>query len=735
MGKRLLIGVVITDCHVDFQGEILRGIISQAFKSNCDLAIISSLTNFSVKTVHKYTEKNIFSLILSKEFDGFIYDRNTFCNEEIKKYIDDLCSKSEKPVMLIDCNNHNNFETTSVDDCSAFELLTNHLIEVHGLKKIYCITEHKNNITSEERLRGYMIGMKNHGLYFDKSYYCYGDFWKIKSKEFAEKILSGEIERPEAIVCGNDVMAVTITQTLIEGGIKVPQDIAITGFDASADGYESNPSITSYRRPNFQLGAESFRRLYRIITGKICSRVPNEDGYMRIGKSCGCNESPSLKRSIQRLNKVDGNLRTNFFYSDMLFDITNTSSPSVFADRLDNYTYFIYKMSRLYICLTKKCMDSINGSYSGNLDFQQGDEMYSLLSKSAVRREPDDGQYFSSDSILPYYSSGKRHPSAYYITPLHYNDRFFGYSALSFGKFPMSFSKLYVQWINYINVAVEQVTAKGRMNVILKNTDKYIMFDTVTGLPNKAGIEQEFNNTAIMADGRKYECLGIEITGLKKIYYQSGEEKCGYIVKKFSELLLSCLKEGEICGRWSDGIIAVITCRKNRDIEIFREFSEKVRDLRFSNEDCSIDFSLGSCPIDTAEINLSDCIYKATVNKSHSYRTSESNENPQFEKLCILRNKIIKHPALQWNISEIADSLYLSKSYLQKMYKTYFRKSIIEEMIFFRIEKAKNMLENTSMTVTEIAKDCGYSSYNYFVRQFREFVNQSPSDYRKSKKT
>lgn len=729
MKKRMLIGVVITDCHVDFQGEILRGIISQAFRSNCDLAILSPLNNFSVDTLHKFTEKTIFDLILSENIDGLIYDRNTFCSDEIKKHIDELCSRSEKPVMLLDYNNHNSFETTSVDDCSAFEILTNHLIEVHGLKKIYCITGHKNNFTSEERLQGYMIAMKNHGLYFDKSYYCYGDFWKTKSKEFANKIISGELERPEAIVCGNDVMAVTITETLIANGIKVPEDIAVTGYDASSESYDSNPSITSYSRPNFQLGAESFRRLYRIITGKICSKVPNENGCLRIGKSCGCNENPNLKRSIKRLRKIEDDHRTNLFYGDMLFDITNSSSASLFAERLDNYTYFIYKMNRMYLCLTKKYIDSIDGNYSGKLDFHCGDDMYSVLAKSTVRREPDQQTCFSSDNILPCFNSEKRHPSAYYITPLHYNDQFFGYSALSFGKVPMSFSTVYMLWINYVNIALEQVLIKGKMSTALKDSTRHILVDTVTGLPNKAGIEQEFVSR-INAGTKNCECISIEITGIKKIYYLSGEENCNRIVRKFSELLLSCLKEDELCGRWSESIITIITEHCDRGEEIFREFSEKIRNSRFSGENCSIDFSLGICTAELPEMNLKDCIYKATVNKNQSYSTSESSENPQFEKLCMLRNKIMKNPEMQWNISEIADSLYLSKSYLQKMYKTYFRKSIIEEMIYFRIEKSKDMLLNTSLTVTDIARECGYSSYNYFVRQFRDLEGQSPSEYR-----
>ena len=90
----------------------------------------------------------------------------------------------------------------------------------------------------------------------------------------------------------------------------------------------------------------------------------------------------------------------------------------------------------------------------------------------------------------------------------------------------------------------------------------------------------------------------------------------------------------------------------------------------------------------------------------------------------------MKNPEKSWNISDIAEELYLSKSYLQKIYKSYFGKSIIEEMIQFRIEKAKNFLSDTDMTITEIARECGYSSYNYFVRQFKIAEGVSPSEYR-----
>ena len=737
MSRRILMGVIISDCHIAFQSEILRGIITQAFKSNCDVAVISPLHNFSLHSVHKDAEKTIFDLIFSDSIDGIIYDRNAFQNEDICRYIDNLCKRSEKPVMLLDYNDHKSFETTSVDDREAFETITDHLITVHGYKKIYCLTGPKNTFSGEERLAGYKSSMKRHGIAVSKSWYEYGDFWTEAPKKYAKRILSGELERPEAIVCGNDVMAITLSKLFTDAGLKVPEDIAITGYDASIEGYQATPSITSYSRPNFQLGAEAVRRLYRIITGKICSRVPNENGELRLGQSCGCAENPGLRHSILRNISINSRFESQLLYGDMLFDITNADNISTFADRLDNYTYFLHKMRRVRICLTRNYVEATVDKNAEELSFHVGDDMKVILAKSAIWREAETHDYFSSSRILPDYGEERSYPSAFFISPLHYNNNFFGYCAVSFGKEPRSFSSLYLKWINYVNVALEQVRIKAIMNRTILNTSKALLYDHITGLINRSGIEQEFAAKFGKLGGGTIECMTFELHGLKKAYYQSGEEKSNSIMAAFAKKLRSCINNREICGAWASQTLCVISPDTDRAETIYNELCGRIKETQFNNgeENCNIDFTVGKCSLAlTPAADLSDSMYKATMNRVFSYTISEPTSNPQFEKLCLLRNRIKKNPELPWNISEIAESLYLSKSYLQKIYKSYFGRSIIEEMTQFRIDNAKTLLAQTDMTVTEISRECGYSSYNYFVRQFRTSEGSSPSEYREEQK-
>lgn len=733
--KKLLIGVVIISCHVDFQEEIISGIIAQAFKSGCDIAVISPLHNFFNETPHKISEGSIFELIGSDRFDGFLYDRNTFYNDAVKKQLDDMLAATKKPVMLLDSEEHRLFESTAIDDSDAFEKITDHLIESHDCNRIYCLTGPKNLFVSEERLEGFKNSMKKHGLYYDRSCCIYGDFWKDAAKELAEQIISGEKERPDAVVCGNDVSAASLISALTSAGIRVPEDIAVTGYDAAADCRDFKPSVTTFRRPNYQLGAEAFRRLYRIITGSICTKILNNRGDLVIGRSCGCNPENYENIGDHRRLKINKMFESDMLHRDMLFDITNVDNINDFADRIDNYTYYIYKMQQLNICLTRKYLESADGNLNDVLTFSKDDEMKMILSKSAVRRSYDKTSCFPASELLPVFSEKRSYPVAYYIVPLHYNKNFFGYASVSFGKRPMSFSEIFLFWINYVNIALEQVRIKSMLNRTISGASFAMLHDENTGLPNKSGMEKAFGDFRKRCSGADItaDFIRIQIAGYEKGPYHNNEEKYGKIIASFASLLGECVETGEIFGLWSPYVFGIVTALPERGEKIYSSLTEKIKKSRYGENNCNVDFNvyLHSQLIDESA-DLQTAMHKASINRIYSYTVSESSKNPQFEKLCLLRRRLIANPELPWKISEIANDLFISKSYLQKIYKSYFGKSIIEELILFRLDKAKELLISSGMSVTEIAARCGYSSYNYFVRQFKDIEGVSPSEFREN---
>lgn len=236
MKVRPLIGVIAADCAKAQISDMIKGIIAQAFRCNCDVAVLAPLNNFlfTIKTAHRSAEREIYNLILSDAFDGFLYCKNsTVMDDETMQMIEKLLQRSNKYVMITDGDDTDRFDYTQSDDFDDFKFLVNHLIEVHGCEKIYCLTGPKKLFQAEARLKGYFSAMDEHGLFYDRSYYQYGDFWKESPKELAGKIISGELAKPDAVACGSFTGILPVSSVR---GYRTGTTVSVWGTPAGAAG-------------------------------------------------------------------------------------------------------------------------------------------------------------------------------------------------------------------------------------------------------------------------------------------------------------------------------------------------------------------------------------------------------------------------------------------------------------------------------------------------------------------
>ncbi|MBQ8410575.1 MAG: helix-turn-helix transcriptional regulator [Ruminiclostridium sp.] len=115
---------------------------------------------------------------------------------------------------------------------------------------------------------------------------------------------------------------------------------------------------------------------------------------------------------------------------------------------------------------------------------------------------------------------------------------------------------------------------------------------------------------------------------------------------------------------------------------------------------------------------------KSTPRSSEAYSEIFSN----------LRKEMKYSPQNNWSISDASVRTGLSGSHFQRLYKKHFGNSFTEELISFRMERAKYLLKNTSMSVQRIAEECGYTNSAHFMRQFKEREGKSAGQYRKEEK-
>lgn len=563
MKKRKHIAVIIFDIHEHYQANMLKGVLEQSFFMDTDVSVFSMIQNTDNDTAFQRGEENIFEIINYELFDGVIYVPGIISNQDLKTRLDKALINCGRPVICMD-NESDIFPSVLAADAKAFERLVDHFIDIHNYKRIFCLTGPEGLIQSEERLKGYIQSLKKHGLNINTEYIRYGDFWEDAAVNLAHEIIDGKIERPEAVVCANDWMAINLCNTLTDNGINVPEDIAISGYDFIQEALDNVPSIASYAAPNHNLGARTFQKLWKIITGIDCGLCTTDMGYVITGQSCGCGKN-SKELMIKRKREIKTTQQFEAMYegSNMAEALTNTSDIDECIDKLDNFTYLINGMENYYLCLCYNWDEMTDDEFRENNYLRTGytDIMNIKLWKSGAERV-DANIQFDKKIMLPALWQERITPSVFYFMPIHFNDRCFGYEVLSYGNNVMSYDKLYRSWTKNVNNALEFIRVQNCLKTINQRLFKTSIRDALTGIFNRKGFDKYSEEIIDKArrNNKKLFILAADLDRLKMINDTYGHSEGDNAISVAAKALNTSCINNEICARTGGDEFVVIGC-------------------------------------------------------------------------------------------------------------------------------------------------------------------------------
>ncbi|MDX3774219.1 LacI family DNA-binding transcriptional regulator [Chromatiaceae bacterium AAb-1] len=255
-GKAYAMVVLVPNVANPFFSRVIRGIEQEA--QACGYAVLLGDTQGSVSREQEYARMG-----LTSQADGLIQldSRYPFSDEdrELASTVPfvNACERIAEPA---------GYPVVELDNRGAARALTQHLLDLN-LTRLAVITGPANSPIVRARLAGMQDALLAAGLMLNPAALAEGNFSMQSGHDAALQLLQ-QSERPQAIFCMNDEMAIGAMRCLRQQGLRIPQDIAIAGFDNIEYAAFTEPGLTTIDQPAEQLGRQAMRALYQLMQGK-----------------------------------------------------------------------------------------------------------------------------------------------------------------------------------------------------------------------------------------------------------------------------------------------------------------------------------------------------------------------------------------------------------------------------------------------------------------------------------
>jgi len=275
------IGIIVSDLLNSYDVEILKGIESVAHAADYR-TIICDCDNV-INQRRDIREKEYLKILYKGSVDGIILVHTHLSPDdfiELKKH------NYNFSVLGVNLEQFN-IPSIVVDKVQGAYIGVRHLFE-HGYSRIACIYGREQIDNDLWRINGYYKALKEFGEEIDEHYMECGYFTIEKGAAAFERLMRLPTP-PRAVFCGNDEMAIGALKAARNMSIKIPDDVAIIGYDDIHLCDYTSPTLTSVRQPKHEMGVMLCERLIQSIEKNI-DHFPavHIKPQLIIRESCGC---------------------------------------------------------------------------------------------------------------------------------------------------------------------------------------------------------------------------------------------------------------------------------------------------------------------------------------------------------------------------------------------------------------------------------------------------------------
>jgi LacI family transcriptional regulator len=267
-------GIIVPDLIGPYYSELLMGYESAAAELGQSVVIV----------VAHPSEEATRAVRLSSRVDGIVVANSTITDDAARS----LAQRT--PVVLLARPTVAGCDAVSAENFVSARALTEHLLG-HGRRLLTFVGDPDGSPDVQQRYLGFLEALSG-GSSAEGPIVRVG-FRERSGADVAAQVLGHE-PRPDALVCANDELALATMKALQYSGIRIPEDIAIVGWDDVMTARYVSPGLTTVRQPLYELGRAAATRLHERIAG--APTVPEPlilPTELVLRTSCGCPEQDS----------------------------------------------------------------------------------------------------------------------------------------------------------------------------------------------------------------------------------------------------------------------------------------------------------------------------------------------------------------------------------------------------------------------------------------------------------
>lgn len=236
------IGMLITASTNPFYSELVRGVERSCFERGYSLVLCN--TEGDEQRMNRNLET-----LMQKRVDGLLL----LCTETHQPSAEIVQRYPSIPTVMMDWAPFDG-DRDIIQDNSLLggDMATQYLLD-KGYTRIACIAGPLDKTPARLRLEGYQRAMARAGIVVDEGYTVISDF-EFGGGLRAMQALLAHPERPQAVFIGNDAMAVGAYQALYQAGLRIPEDVAVVGYDDIELARYMTPPLTTVHQPKDELG-------------------------------------------------------------------------------------------------------------------------------------------------------------------------------------------------------------------------------------------------------------------------------------------------------------------------------------------------------------------------------------------------------------------------------------------------------------------------------------------------